>query len=256
MQPELLLKCWNGNSLADAEYESIREGFSTLCMALDDGNPEPLLALPPVYCALYLYATRSPANLCQVSDVACAFLAAQGQVTVPASLAGIVGQLWSDLQSRRTGALTHAINLKQSLAKSMLPDDYASGPEDPRLVPLYANASDKLYIDFNVKSLPFQCEVLDPRIIRIAPNKVNELHKHAHETLFIILQGSGRVQIDALSVAVRTGSIVYVPRWCMHQSVNEGTQELIILAIADYGLTSVSFVGNYLKTARLNPGKA
>ena len=93
--------------------------------------------------------------------------------------------------------------------------------------------------------------MLDPRIVRIPPGKNNELHKHAHETVFVFISGTGHVKIDNLEVPVKPGDFVFIPRWCMHQSINTSNSEMIFLAIADFGLTGKSFTGNYLKTARL-----
>ena len=100
--------------------------------------------------------------------------------------------------------------------------------------------------------LPFPLEILDPRIVKIPAGKSNELHKHAHETVFVFLKGAGHVKIDDLKIPIKEGDFVFIPRWCMHQSVNESSEQMVFLAIADFGLTGKSFVGNYLKTARLN----
>jgi quercetin dioxygenase-like cupin family protein len=116
---------------------------------------------------------------------------------------------------------------------------------------LYENKVDELYIDFRVLFLPFPLEVIDPRIVRIAPGKANELNRHAHETVFIFLEGEGKVHVDQFENAVKPGDFAFIPRWCNHQSVNTGNSDLVFLAMADFGLTGKSFVGNYLKTARL-----
>jgi oxalate decarboxylase/phosphoglucose isomerase-like protein (cupin superfamily) len=52
-------------------------------------------------------------------------------------------------------------------------------------------------------------------------------------------------------IPVVPGDFVFIPRWCLHQSVNESESEMVFLAVADFGLTGKSFTGNYLKTARL-----
>jgi mannose-6-phosphate isomerase-like protein (cupin superfamily) len=110
---------------------------------------------------------------------------------------------------------------------------------------------DELNIDFAVQILPFPMEVLDPRIVRVKPGKANEMHRHAHETVFIFLEGNGKVIVDQFVNAVAPGDFALIPRWCNHQSVNTGDSDLVFLAVADFGLTGKSFVGNYLKTARL-----
>lgn len=159
--------------------------------------------------------------------------------------------IWMEIQWRRTGMLNEKINARKTLTHSDLVEDFRSSLTDARLDGIYENHSDKLNIDFQVQRLPFPLEVLDPRIVRIPPGKTNELHKHAHETVFIFMHGSGHVKVDQVRIPVVPGDFVFIPRWCLHQSVNESESEMVFLAVADFGLTGKSFTGNYLKTARL-----
>ncbi|WP_225931584.1 cupin domain-containing protein [Leptolyngbya sp. 7M] len=80
--------------------------------------------------------------------------------------------------------------------------------------------------------------------------KANERHRHAHETLFYILEGSGTVLIDEAAIEVTAGDAVFIPRWCIHQSRNTGTDEMVILAVTDFGLTS-KLLGNYDQKTRM-----
>ena len=137
------------------------------------------------------------------------------------------------------------------LFRSQAAEEMVSSLDDARLTGLYENKVDELNIDFAVQILPFPLEVLDPRIVRVAPHKANELHRHAHETVFIFLEGKGKVIVDNFENPVKPGDFAFIPRWCNHQSVNTGDTELVFLAVADFGLTGKSFVGNYLKTARM-----
>jgi len=119
--------------------------------------------------------------------------------------------------------------------------------------PLYRNTNARLNIDFAVDTVPFAAEVLDPRIVRIPAGKYNEKHRHAHETVFYIIEGHGRILINEATIDVAPGDMVFVPRWAVHQSQNLGETELRILAVTDYGLTGNAYIGSYLKTARMNP---
>jgi quercetin dioxygenase-like cupin family protein len=159
--------------------------------------------------------------------------------------------IWIDLQWNRTGMLNEKINARKSLTHSDSADDFVSNVEDSRLEKIYNNQSDKLNIDFVVQRLPFPLEVLDPRIVTIPPHKTNELHKHAHETVFIFIAGSGHVKVDGMKIPVVPGDFVFIPRWCLHQSVNESNSDMVFLAVADFGITGKSFTGSYLKTARM-----
>jgi mannose-6-phosphate isomerase-like protein (cupin superfamily) len=118
-------------------------------------------------------------------------------------------------------------------------------------LPLYQNRIDRLNVDFSVQRLPFAGEVLDTRLVKIPPGRANECHRHAHESIFHIKQGRGRVQVNETLVEVGPGDTVFVPRWALHQSRNVGAEELIILAITDFGLTGKAFIGDYDRTARL-----
>ncbi len=102
---------------------------------------------------------------------------------------------------------------------------------------------DKRNQQFSVARLPCQSEALDPRVVKIAPGKLNNLHKHAHETLFCVLQGSGKVLIGDNWVEVKTGESVFAPRWAMHQTHNTGDCEMIMMAITDFYLSNKVFIG-------------
>ncbi|HEY4118843.1 MAG TPA: cupin domain-containing protein, partial [Byssovorax sp.] len=162
--------------------------------------------------------------------------------------------LFDTLQHRRVGSILAKIQGRRSLA--------AGRPADVRLLhhgaergaALYANEIERLDIQFEVDRLAFGGEVLDARMVRIPPGKNNERHRHAHETVFHIVHGEGRVLVDDAAVAVRAGDVVFVPRWALHQSQNTGADEMVILAITDFGLTGAAFVGDYDKTARNKTG--
>ena len=105
---------------------------------------------------------------------------------------------------------------------------------------MYANQNESLNIDFTVERLEFpDAQTLDPRILRIAPSKNNELHRHAHESLFVILDGVGEVRVGDRWHPVQPGAIAFVPRWAFHQTRNTSpSRALLLLAITDFGFTS------------------
>lgn len=117
---------------------------------------------------------------------------------------------------------------------------------------LYANRNERLNIDFHVERLPFpEIQTMDPRVVRIAPGKNNEQHKHAHESLFVILRGQGEVLVGERWHPVREGDVAFVPRWIVHQTKNASTsEELVVLAITDFGFTS-AVLGDYDRRTRL-----
>lgn len=117
---------------------------------------------------------------------------------------------------------------------------------------LYRNRDVSLGIDFEVARLPFAgLQVMDPRLVRIAPGSRNEKHRHAHESIFVVLSGRGEIQIGAGLTVLETGHVAYVPRWVVHQSHNLCNREpLVLLAITDFGLTS-AVLGDYDASTRL-----
>lgn len=102
-------------------------------------------------------------------------------------------------------------------------------------------------IEFSVERYPCTAETLDPRVVRIPPGKTNNLHKHAHETLFCFIEGRGEILVGTTWVSVEAGDAVFAPRWAMHQTRNTGSSELILLAITDYYLSNQVYVGKYDK---------
>lgn len=159
--------------------------------------------------------------------------------------------LYQQLQIQRIHPTLENIQARKSLAASPKRLKYEA---QKSIEFLYQNKSDggKQNIDFTVERVAFPTEVLDSRVVRIAPHKTNERHHHAHEAIFLIKSGQGTVLVDKNQYDVKADDIVFVPRWAVHQVKNTGDDTLVILAITDFGLTSKAFVGNYLKTARMH----
>jgi pyrroloquinoline quinone (PQQ) biosynthesis protein C/mannose-6-phosphate isomerase-like protein (cupin superfamily) len=162
--------------------------------------------------------------------------------------------LFQAIQHRRVSAILEQIQARESLTPIFAEGTSLLNSDTGVRRLLYNNKNDRLNIDFQVDAVPFVPEVLDPRIVRIPAHKNNEHHKHAHETIFFILTGTGRVLVDDLKIPVKAGDLVFVPRWAMHQSQNTGDTEMTILAITDFNLTRKAFIGDYLKTARMKHG--
>ena len=117
---------------------------------------------------------------------------------------------------------------------------------------VYSNKLDRQNIDFSVCRAPFPAEVIDARVVSIAPGKCNERHKHAHESIFYVLKGSVKVMVDDTFFQLQEGESIFVPRWAIHQTQNTGAEECIIYAITDFYLTGSALIGNYNSTARMN----
>jgi mannose-6-phosphate isomerase-like protein (cupin superfamily) len=249
MAAQLCLLALRNHWLETHEIEQIRAGFTAVKEALKQTSANGLLGQPSFVSLLYITSLQNINSFERMHAMLDDEL-----TTIPefsSEELAVWDAIWMEIQWRRTGMLNEKINARKTLTHSDLVEDFRSSLTDARLDGIYENQSDKLNIDFQVQRLPFPLEVLDPRIVRIPPGKTNELHKHAHETVFIFMQGSGHVKVDQVRIPVVPGDFVFIPRWCLHQSVNESESEMVFLAVADFGLTGKSFTGNYLKTARL-----
>jgi pyrroloquinoline quinone (PQQ) biosynthesis protein C/quercetin dioxygenase-like cupin family protein len=164
--------------------------------------------------------------------------------------AAFFNNLYASIEQRRVQPLVDRIQARQSLLPPGPKAKLVHRPSEAGEA-LYRNQHESLNIDFSVERVAFGAEVLDPRLVRIPAGRFNEKHRHAHETIFFIVSGSGRVVVDERETPVGPGDIVFVPRWAFHQTQNTGPGEMTILAVTDFGLTSKAFIGDYLKTARL-----
>jgi len=147
------------------------------------------------------------------------------------------------LQHRRVIAIASRMQGRESLA-SGLPDTAIHHRPGDTTEALYANQVDKLNIEFTVERLPLSAEILDPRMVRIPAGKYNEKHKHAHETLIHVLDGSGQVLVDGRALSVKPGDTILVPRWAMHQTQNLGPTEMRFLAVTDFRFTQRAYLGD------------
>jgi len=151
--------------------------------------------------------------------------------------------LFDALHKRRLEPVLSRMQGHQSLARG-LDDSALYHRPGSDTIAMYANEVEKLNIRFTVERLPVAAEVLDPRIVRIPAGKFNEKHKHAHETLIHILDGSGQVLVDDRVFPVRIGDTVLVPRWALHQTQNLGSTELRFLAVTDFNFSRRAYVGD------------
>jgi pyrroloquinoline quinone (PQQ) biosynthesis protein C/quercetin dioxygenase-like cupin family protein len=151
--------------------------------------------------------------------------------------------IFDALQHRRVAAIASRMQGRDSLANG-LPDSAMHHRAGEATEALYANQVDKLNIEFTVERLPLSAEILDPRMVRIPAGKYNENHKHAHETLIHILDGSGQVVVDGRALSVAPGDTILVPRWAMHQTRNLGATEMRFLAVTDFRFTQRAYLGD------------
>jgi len=248
---ELFYKSVKGKRVTESERSHLSDSLGTLKNALTTGNALNPTEVPSTVSALYVYSLLNEDNKKEVLSFVEWFENPELEMNWSDDLKALGSRFFGEFQLDRIGNLLDRISAQRSLTSAQNSDELVSSLDDPKLSGLYENKVDELNIDFTVSLLPFPMEVLDPRIVTVKPGKANEMHKHAHETVFIFLKGQGKVLVDQFENEVGPGDFAFIPRWCNHQSVNTGSEDLVFLAVADFGLTGRSFVGNYLKTARL-----
>jgi quercetin dioxygenase-like cupin family protein/pyrroloquinoline quinone (PQQ) biosynthesis protein C len=144
----------------------------------------------------------------------------------------------------------HSLVAKNATAKDFVNSKNTAGAP---LSGLYSNRVEHLNVEFSVNRVDFGAEVFDVRLVSIAPHCNTEHHRHAHESLLTVVKGKGRVLVGDFKVDVGPGDTVFVPRWTMHQTQNAADETMELLAVTDYGLTRHAYLGDHLRTTRMNP---
>jgi quercetin dioxygenase-like cupin family protein/pyrroloquinoline quinone (PQQ) biosynthesis protein C len=159
------------------------------------------------------------------------------------------------LQSRLQGLLGRLRDEHSLVSKDATAKDFVSSRTAPgaALSGLYSNRVEPLNIEFSVSRVDFGAEVFDVRQVTIAPHRNTEHHRHAHESLLTVVKGKGRVLVGDFTVDVKAGDTVFVPRWSMHQTQNITDEPMELLAVTDYGLTRHAYLGDHLRSTRMNP---
>ncbi len=151
--------------------------------------------------------------------------------------------IFASLRQRRIEPMLVRMQARDSLAHGIADGKLHHRPGG-NTEPLYENEVGKLNVKFTVDRIPLSAEVLDPRMVRIPAGKFNEKHKHAHETLIHILEGTGQVLVDDRTFQVRAGDSILVPRWAMHQTQNTGSTDMRFLAVTDFNFSQRAYVGD------------
>ncbi|MFN5786336.1 MAG: cupin domain-containing protein, partial [Flavobacteriia bacterium] len=227
----LFIKTVKANRIAPEEHESIGRSLDALEHSIKNKLVPNALELLPSVNSLYVYSLGSEDQTKEVLEFISWYRNPEDDYNGSERLNKIVSGFFGELQLGRIGEMLDRISLQRSLTDVNDAGELVSRLNDNALKGLYNNKVDALNIDFSVSLLPFDMEVLDPRIVTVQPGKANEMHRHAHETVFIFLKGKGKVLVDDFENEVNPGDFAFIPRWCNHQSVNTGTEELVFLAV-------------------------
>lgn len=239
--------------LSESEQKILEVQIKILRQGLNDIRQIDLNNLLPSFAKYILYGIKSSNQLESLNQFLLWLENPTIEINISEDIHLMLEDLFLDFQKIRTKDILYKISNQKSLLHENISEIYKSTYQSvimPNYL-LYTNKIEKLDIDFSVYLLPFKYEVLDIRVVVIENNKKNEMHKHAHETFFIILKGKGKIIVDNNEIEVKAGDFAMIPRWSSHQTINLSSEELIFLAIEDYGLTGKSFMGKYDKLSRL-----
>jgi len=64
----------------------------------------------------------------------------------------------------------------------------------------------------------------------IAPGVATPVHRHACEEVIVVLRGPGRITIDGREAAFDSPSTLVVPPDAVHQLINSGAEEMLLIA--------------------------
>jgi mannose-6-phosphate isomerase-like protein (cupin superfamily)/pyrroloquinoline quinone (PQQ) biosynthesis protein C len=81
-------------------------------------------------------------------------------------------------------------------------------------------------------------QTLDVLTIALPPGASTGRHRHAHETVLHVMEGTGSALIGDQTVSLAPGDTAFIPRWVFHQTRNTGTQPLVALTVTDSPLCS------------------
>jgi hypothetical protein len=185
---QLFIKTVKAKRISPEEQEIIGVSLELISNALQNNSIPNANSIIGTAGILYIYALGSEKQKNEVLEFINWFKNPESENNFSDDLLSIVSKFFGDLQLERVGDILERINNQKSLTIAEKSEDLVSSLTDTALQNLYQNKVDALNIDFTVAVLPFPMEVLDPRIVTVQPGKANEMHRHAHETVFIFLK--------------------------------------------------------------------
>jgi gentisate 1,2-dioxygenase len=65
----------------------------------------------------------------------------------------------------------------------------------------------------------------------IPPHAASDMHRHAHESIHLVLEGSGHSEIGERRCVWTKGDLVHTPQWCWHRHYNNTDHPVTMLII-------------------------
>ncbi|ADO68431.1 cupin domain-containing protein [Stigmatella aurantiaca] len=159
--------------------------------------------------------------------------------------------LFETVHHRRLRPLLERIQARLPLTPEHPDPDTLHLDDLSRVLSFYQYSHEEEGIDFSVDRVPFPAEVLETNVVRVAPGHTTELREHAHEVLFVVMSGMGRMHVRGTEVEVKPGDAVFVPRWAANQARSLGPEALTLLSVTDHGFTRLAHDEEVLRAMRL-----
>ncbi len=67
----------------------------------------------------------------------------------------------------------------------------------------------------------------------VAPSAATPIHRHACEEVIVILRGTGQITISDEVINFGADSTIVIPPDAVHQLINSGTEEMLLLGVLD-----------------------
>ena len=93
---------------------------------------------------------------------------------------------------------------------------------DPEMIPNPSRIGE--FIHLGTKTLNFHLQ-------EIPPHSASDMHRHAHESVHLVIEGSGYSEIGERRCAWTKGDLVHTPTWAWHRHYNDTDHAVTMLII-------------------------
>ncbi|GBD18731.1 hypothetical protein HRbin27_01230 [bacterium HR27] len=115
----------------------------------------------------------------------------------------------------------------------------ASNPDRDLPSPLVISEEDAIWLDAAITGNPTRIGVLPQLptntleifLQEIPPGSATDLQRHAHETVHIVVSGSGYSEIGEATVQWQAGCFIYTPPWAWHRHYNTSQETVRMIGV-------------------------
>lgn len=111
--------------------------------------------------------------------------------------------------------------------ESVMPENLVVGPAAAHwLTPEVTGNPTKIGVLADIPALSMEFYLQ-----KISAGEASDLQRHAHESVHVVLRGSGRSEIGPRVLPWAKGDLIYTPPWVWHRHYNDGTETVEMLLI-------------------------